>query len=97
MKHDSSTKSWSQLGREWFELAQTGESRMYFIMPYMLKKLGDVEGKTILDLGCGEGGYSRELAKNNQQSMDCLLNIMSETVTIYMALTTVSLILYFVL
>ena len=25
MKHDSSTISWNQLGREWFELAQTGE------------------------------------------------------------------------
>lgn len=73
MKHDSSTKSWSQLGREWFELAQTGESRMYFIMPYMLEKLGEVEGKTILDLGCGEGGYSRELAKRNANvvAIDC--------------------------
>ena len=25
--------------------------------------LGDVRGRTILDLGCGEGGYSRELAR----------------------------------
>ena len=37
MKHDSSTKSWNNLGDEWIELAQTGESRMVFIMPYMLE------------------------------------------------------------
>lgn len=73
MKHDSSTISWNQLGREWFELAQTGESRMYFIMPYMLERIGDVKGKKILDLGCGEGGYSRELAKRYAEvvAIDC--------------------------
>lgn len=73
MKHDSSTISWNQLGREWFELAQTGESRMQFIMPYMLGLIGDVQGKTILDLGCGEGGYSRELAKRGAKviAVDC--------------------------
>ncbi len=32
MKHDSSTISWSQLGTEWFELAQKGESRMFFVI-----------------------------------------------------------------
>ena len=73
MKHDTSTRSWSKLGREWAELAQTGESRMCFIMPYMLESLGDVQGKRILDLGCGEGGYSRELAKRGADviAIDC--------------------------
>ena len=51
MKQDSSTISWNNLGSEWFELATNAESRMYFIMPYTLAKLGDVEGKKILDLG----------------------------------------------
>ena len=38
-----------------------------------LAKLGDVEGKKILDLGCGEGGYSRALAQRQAQmvSIDC--------------------------
>ncbi len=73
MKHDTSTISWNQMGQEWYELAQTGESRMYFIMPYMLERLGDVHGKKILDLGCGEGGYSRELAKRGADvtAIDC--------------------------
>ena len=60
-------------GDEWFELAQTGEARNCFIMPNMLKFLGNVQGKKILDLGCGEGGYSRELTKRGAQlvSVDC--------------------------
>lgn len=73
MKQDSSTIAWNAMGDEWFELAQTGESRNCFIMPNMLKYMGDVKGKKILDLGCGEGGYSRELAKRGATlvSVDC--------------------------
>ncbi len=73
MKQDSSTVAWNAMGDEWFELAQTGESRNCFIMPNMLKFMGDVKGKKILDLGCGEGGYSRELTKRGAQlvSIDC--------------------------
>lgn len=73
MKQDSSTIAWNAMGNEWFELAQTGEARNCFIMPNMLKFMGDVAGKRILDLGCGEGGYSRELTKRGAQlvSVDC--------------------------
>ena len=73
MKQDSSTIAWNAMGDEWFELAQTGEARNCFIMPNMLKFMGDVAGKRILDLGCGEGGYSRELTKRGAQlvSVDC--------------------------
>lgn len=73
MKQDSSTIAWNAMGDEWFELAQTGESRLHFIMPNMLKYMGDVQGLRILDLGCGEGGYSRELTKRgaNLVAIDC--------------------------
>ncbi len=73
MKQDSSTIAWNAMGDEWFELAQTGEARNCFIMSNMLKFLGNVQGKKILDLGCGEGGYSRELTKRGAQlvSVDC--------------------------
>lgn len=73
IKKDSSTIAWNALGDEWFKLAQTGESRNCFIMPNMLKFMGDVNNKVILDLGCGEGGYSRELAKKGATlvSIDC--------------------------
>ncbi len=73
MKQDRSTAAWNAMGDEWFELAQTGESRNCFIMPNMLKFMGDVKGKKILDLGCGEGGYSRKLTKRGAElvSIDC--------------------------
>ena len=62
MKGDSSTDCWNNVGSEWIEKAQTNDFRMHYIMPYTMQKLGNVEGLDILDLGCGEGGYSRELA-----------------------------------
>ena len=73
MKHDSSTKSWNQVGQEGIDLMQINESRLCFIMPYMLDMIGDVSGKKILDLGCGEGGYSRKLAEKGADvtAVDC--------------------------
>lgn len=73
MIQDSSTQSWNQLSAEWCDIAPTNETRINFIMPYMLKLLGDVSGKRILDLGCGEGGYSRELShrKATVVAADC--------------------------
>ena len=72
MKHDSSTRSWNGLGDEWLELARQ-ESRLHFIMPCMLGMMGEVTGKRILDLGCGEGGYARELTRRGAQvtAVDC--------------------------
>ena len=73
MKQDSSTIAWNNLGDEWFELAHGSEHRTRFIMPNMLRLMGDVRGKKILDLGCGEGGYSRELTRRGAQltAVDC--------------------------
>ena len=73
MLQDSSTICWDKAGKELCEIAQTNDFRMYFIMPYTLQQLGDVSDKKILDIGCGEGGYSRALAHNgaNVTSIDC--------------------------
>lgn len=63
------------MGEEWLTLAQTGESRMKFIMPRMLHYMGDVRGLHILDLGCGEGGYARQMARAGAlvTAVDCSL------------------------
>lgn len=73
MKHDTSTNSWNKVRQEWCDFAQHNDFRIHYIMPYTLQKLGDVKGKTILDLGCGEGGYSREIAKRQAEvtAVDC--------------------------
>ena len=74
MKQDSSTKCWNQVGIDtWVEKSQTNDFRLYYIMPYTLQKIGEVHGKQVLDLGCGEGGYSRALSKQGAivTAIDC--------------------------
>ena len=75
IKKDSSTECWGkqEMTEEWIRLAQTNTERINFIMPFTFKQLGDVSGKKILDIGCGEGGYSREFAKKNAivTGIDC--------------------------
>lgn len=48
-----------------------------------MEKLGDVKGKYILDLGCGEDGYSRALSKQGAivTAVDC-----SEIMTTYVTI-----------
>ena len=78
MKEDSSTECWgkSEMSEEWIRLAQTNVERINFIMPFTFKQLGDVSDKKILDIGCGEGGYSRELAQRGAivTAVDCAEN-----------------------
>jgi SAM-dependent methyltransferase len=75
MKKDSSTESWGniEMSEEWIKMAQSNPHRIHFIMPFTFKQLGDVSGKVILDLGCGEGGYSRELTRKGAivTAIDC--------------------------
>ena len=60
-RDDTSTRSWNTIASDWIAHADTNDYRNHYLMPRMLTMLGDVRGKTILDLGCGEGGYAREL------------------------------------
>jgi SAM-dependent methyltransferase len=62
-KDDSSTRSWNDIADDWIAHADGNDYRNLFLMPLMFRLLGRVEGKRVLDLGCGEGGYSRELAR----------------------------------
>ena len=75
MKQDSSTISWNNMSEEWCKLVENPNPNDpgYFIMPYTLERLGDVSGMKILDLGCGEGRYSRELAHRGAEvtAVDC--------------------------
>lgn len=60
---DSSTRSWDSIADDWATHADQNDYRNFFLMPLTLELLGEVRGLRILDLGCGEGGYTRELAK----------------------------------
>jgi len=59
---DSSTRSWNAVAKDWVRHADENDYRNYILLPFTLELLGDVRNARILDLGCGEGGYSRELA-----------------------------------
>lgn len=60
---DSSTLSWDQIAEEWVDHADSNDYRNVFLIPYTFALLGEVAGKRILDVGCGEGGYTRRLAR----------------------------------
>ena len=61
VNEDSSTRSWNAIAESWVSHADNNDYRNFFLMPRMLEMLGYVSGKCMLDLGCGEGGYAREL------------------------------------
>ena len=60
---DSSTRSWNAIAESWVSHADNNDYRNFFLMPRMLEMLGDVSGRRIIDLGCGEGGYARQLKR----------------------------------
>lgn len=60
--HDSSTRSWDAAADDWVAHADTSDYQNLFLQPRMLALAGDVSGRRVLDLGCGEGAYSRVLA-----------------------------------
>jgi SAM-dependent methyltransferase len=63
MSDDTSTRSWNAIADDWVAHADNNDYRNHYLMPRLLAMLGDVAGKTMLDLGCGEGGYARALAR----------------------------------
>ena len=82
MQHDSSTLAWSAMGDEWFEMAQTEHTRSRFILPNMIRFMGDVRGLKILDLGCGEGGYSiAAINKDPENTQTMELRMLDDSVT----------------
>jgi 2-polyprenyl-3-methyl-5-hydroxy-6-metoxy-1,4-benzoquinol methylase len=66
-KSDSYIQSWESIADDWVKHADTNDYRNHFLLPTTLDLLGDVAGKRILDVGCGEGGYSRALALRGAQ------------------------------
>jgi SAM-dependent methyltransferase len=63
MKRDTSTETWEAVADDWIGHAGTNDYRNQFLMPRTLDMIGDLRGRRVLDLGCGEGGYAREMAR----------------------------------
>ena len=60
---DDSTLSWDRIAEEWVAHADSNDYRNLFLIPNTFALLGRVAGKRVLDVGCGEGGYTRRLAR----------------------------------
>src|SRR5438045_4065123 len=60
---DTSTRSWARIAEEWATHADANDYRNVFLIPRTFALLGAVAAKNILDVGCGEGGYTRMLAR----------------------------------
>ena len=56
-RDDSSTRSWDAAADDWVAHADTSDYQNAFLRPRMLALVGDVSGRRVLDLGCGEGAY----------------------------------------
>ncbi len=63
MTDDSSTRSWDAAADDWIAHADASDYQNLFLQPRMLSLVGEVSGTRLLDLGCGEGSYARELAR----------------------------------
>ena len=60
---DSSTRSWDAAASDWIAHADTSDYQNLFLQPRIIALAGDVRGLRVLDVGCGEGACSRELAR----------------------------------
>jgi ubiquinone/menaquinone biosynthesis C-methylase UbiE len=61
----SDKKRWNEGAKSWVEFVRSGKNYYseFLNIPALKRMVGDVEGKKVLDMGCGEGCCSRLFAK----------------------------------
>ena len=50
---------WTKYAQDWIETDQAVRKGM--LDSWMLDALGDVSGKSVIDIGCGEGRFCRQI------------------------------------
>jgi 2-polyprenyl-3-methyl-5-hydroxy-6-metoxy-1,4-benzoquinol methylase len=65
VKEPEISRAWNRLAHEWADgYTEYGDlNRQYVIDPVILRMIGRVEGLSVIDAGCGNGYFSRLLAK----------------------------------
>jgi len=80
------TSQYDQIGNEYSK--NVNATKEYARFPTLLKMTGPVKGKNILDLGCGDGFFTRKLADLNPKSItgidisETMINLAIEKETI---------------
>lgn len=59
--HERLQTQWTESAQDWIDTNQVIRTGM--LDRWMLDALGDVSGKSVIDIGCGEGRFSRILSK----------------------------------
>ncbi|MCK5128836.1 MAG: methyltransferase domain-containing protein [Clostridiales bacterium] len=54
---------WDNVSNQWIDSLEGNHYRNDILVPETLKMLGEIKDKKVIDIGCGEGGYSRLLAE----------------------------------
>lgn len=62
--NDLIRRQWNQASESWVDFVRGGKDyyREYMNGPALIRMMGDVRGKQVLDIGCGEGYFSRVFA-----------------------------------
>ena len=59
--HERLRTQWAESAQDWIDTDQAVRTGM--LDRWMLDSLGDVSGKSVIDIGCGEGRFSRLLSR----------------------------------
>jgi ubiquinone/menaquinone biosynthesis C-methylase UbiE len=64
MESESTKRQWDEAAKSWVKFVREGKNYYseYLNGPALKRMMGDVKGKRVLDIGCGEGYFSRFFA-----------------------------------
>ena len=57
------TKEYNKIGEKYAEMIKEDALKKYLQYPGLIKLLGNIKGKRILDIGCGNGFFSNKIAE----------------------------------
>jgi len=65
MESELVKRQWDEAAKTWVKFVREGKDyyREYLNGPALKRMMGEVEGKMVLDIACGEGYFSRYFAK----------------------------------
>lgn len=63
VEHRRAEANWNEASVWWAEHAREDKNRRFEVFPTVSNLMGNVSGKRVLDAGCGEGSFSRLLAR----------------------------------